>query len=163
MIEPTIKLYLSQPLDDFREMESLITQAVMESEGIYKSEEYRVLSINKGDEEIAEEYVDVEKYKRIQNMHLKTKIDHLYRIGLLREASYNILDWARDVRNKIHEPSIVYTMSSKDYELFSMAYWISNQVHMLAKSDWEESIAENIISNTEKVAEKYLESRCKRL
>ena len=157
MIEPSIKLYLSQPLSDFRQAESQITQIVMKTKGVFKGETW-VLSFIEGEEEEAADFIDVEAYKKNEKMSFKAKIDYLHKNGILQDSSYSILDKARDSRNKIHTEPILAELSEEDYALFSMASWITSQIYTVIKFDLEEKIITNIKSNTEKVAEQWLKT-----
>jgi hypothetical protein len=157
MIEPTIKIWLSQPLSDFRQAESEITQMVMKTKGVFKGKMW-VLSFNKGEEEKVAEYIDVKAFRKIEKMRFKDKIDYLHENGILQDSSYRLLDKAREARNKIHAEPIVAELSEEDYTLFSMASWIASQIWSAMRFDWEEEIITNIKSNTEKVAEQWLKT-----
>ena len=156
-IEPTIKIWLFQPLSYFRQAESQITQILMKTKGIFKGDTW-VLSFNKSEEEKAADYVDVKAFRKIEKMGFKDKIDYLHKNGILQDSSYRLLDKAREARNKIHvEPTLV-EFSEEDYALFSMASWITSQIWWSIWFDWEEEIITNIKSNTEKVAEQWLKT-----
>jgi predicted GNAT family acetyltransferase len=155
IIEPNVQEYLSQPLSDFRQAESQITQMVMKAEGIFKDKRW-ILSFNKGEEEKVAKYIDVKGFRKIEKMGFKDKIDYLRKKGILQDCSYRLLDKAREARNKIHAEPILAAMSEKDYTLFSMASWITGQIWSAMRFDWEEEIVTNIKSNTERVAEQWL-------
>jgi hypothetical protein len=154
IIEPSIKRYLSQPLSDFRQAESQITQIVMKTKGVFKGKTW-VLSFNKGEEEKVDAYVDVKAFRKVEKMGFKDKIDYLHKSGILQDFSYSIVDKARKARNKIHIEPILAELSEEDYALFSMANWITSQIWSAIRFDWEEKIITNIKSNTEKVAEQW--------
>src|SRR4030067_1753078 len=157
LIEPSIKGYLSQPLSDWRQAESQITQIVMKTKGIFKGSTW-VLSFNKGEEEKAADYIDVKTFRKIEKMTFKDKIDCLQKNGILQDCSYRLLDKAREARNKIHvEPNLV-ELSKEDYALFSKARWITSQIWWSIWFGWEEEMIANIKSNTEKVAEQWLKT-----
>lgn len=159
IIEPSIVLYLSQPLYDWRIAESQITQVVMKTKGIFKSD-ITVLLIDEGDEEDVSSEVDVKEFRKIEKMSFKSKIKYLHDNGIIQNSSYIILDKARGARNKIHaEPNLV-ELSSEDYALFSMASWISNTI-WISVLDRSEKIATQIRSNTEKAAELWLKKQAK--
>lgn len=157
IIEPSIKHYLSQPLSDFRQAESQITQIVMKTRGVFKGNIW-ILSFNKGEEEKVAEYIDVNAFRKIEKMGFKDKIDYLHKNGILQGSSYIILDKAREARNKIHAEPILAEISEEDYTLFSMANWITSQIWSAMRFDWDEEITANINSNTEKVAEQWLKT-----
>ena len=155
LIEPSIKGYLSQPLSDWRQAESEITQIVMKTKGVFKGNTW-VLSFNKGEEEKAANYIDVKAFREIEWMRFIDKIDYLHKNGILQDSSYKVLDKARKARNKIHAEPILAELSEEDYALFSMASWITSQIWSAIRFDWEEDISSNIRSNAEKVAEQWL-------
>lgn len=157
MIEGNIKILLSQPLSDFRQAESQVTQMVMKTKGVFKGKTW-VLSFNKGEEEKVADYIDVKAFRKIEKMGFKDKIDYLHEKGILQDSSYKLLDKAREARNKIHVEPIVAGLSEQDYTLFSMASWITSQIWSAMMIDWEEEIITNIKSNTEKVAEQWLKT-----
>ncbi len=155
LIEPTIKIWLSQPLSDWRQAESQITQMVMETKGVFKGKTW-VLSFNKGEEKKVAEYVDVEAFRKTEKMTFKDKIDYLHKSGIIQDSSYRLLDEARKARNKIHSEPIVAKLSDEDYTLFSIASWITGQIWSAMRFNWEENTAINIRSNAEKVAKQWL-------
>jgi len=155
LIEPTIRIWLSQPLSDWRQAESQITQMVMETKGVFKGKTW-VLSFNKGEEKKVAEYVDVEAFRKTEKMRFRDKIDYLHQSGIIQDSIYRLLDKARKARNKIHSEPIVAELSDEDYTLFSMASWITGQMWSALRFDWEENISANIRSNAEKVAKQWL-------
>jgi hypothetical protein len=158
LIEPSIKGYLSQPLSDWRQAESQITQIVMKTKGVFKGDTW-VLAFDEGEEEKVAEYVDVNAFKEIKNWKFKWKIDYLHKNGILQDSSYRLLDKAREARNKIlHvEPDFV-ELSKEDYALFSKAKWITSQIWWSIWFDLKEETIADIKSNTEKVAEQWLKT-----
>jgi hypothetical protein len=157
IIEPSIKRYVSQPLYDFRQAESQITQIVMKTKGVFKGEMW-VLSFNKGEEKEVDDYIDVKAFRKIEKMRFKDKINYLHKKGILKDSSYSILDKAREARNKIHTEPILTGLSEEDYALFSMASWITSQIYTMIRFDMGEEITTNIKSNTEKVTERWLKT-----
>lgn len=155
MIEPSIIHYLAQPLDDFRQAESQITQIVMKTRGVFRGDIW-VVSMDEGDEEKVEEDIDVKAFKAIENWSFKRKIDYLHKNGILQDSSYNILDKAREARNKIHSDPIVTGLSIEDYALFSIANGIASQIYTAFRFDRGEEETTNLVSKTEKVAEQWL-------
>ena len=156
LIEPTIKIWLSQPLSDWRQAEGQITQIVMKTKGVFKDKIVWVMSFDEGEEEEVADYVDVKAFREIEkNWGIKRKIDYLHEKGILGNSSFKFLDKARETNNKIH---IDAGFSEEDYVLFSMASWITSQILSVIKFDWEEAIITNIKFNTEKVAEQWLKT-----
>jgi len=155
LIEPTIKIWLSQPLSDWRQAESQITQMVMKTKGVFKGKTI-IISLDKGDEDKCANQLDVKAFRRIEKWGFKQKIDCLHENGILQDSSYRLLDRAREVRNKIHVEPVVAELSEQDYILFSMASAITSQIWSAMMQGWEENISANIRSNAEKVAEQWL-------
>jgi hypothetical protein len=155
VIEPSIIQYLAQPLDDFRQAESQITQIVMKSRGVFRGDIW-VLSMSEGDEEKVEDDIDVKMFRDIVKWSFKRKIDYLHKKGILLDSSYFILDKARDARNKIHSDPIVAELSVEDYALFSMANGIASQIITALRFEKGEEVTSNLLSKTEKVAEQWL-------
>jgi hypothetical protein len=155
IIEPSIINYLAQPLDDFRQAESQITQIVMKTKGVFRGDIW-VLSMDEGDEKKVEDDIDVNAFKEIVKWTFKRKIDYLHKNGILQDSSYNILDKAREARNKIHTDPIVARLSIEDYTLFSMANGIASQIYTAFRFDRGEEETANLLSKTEKVAEQWI-------
>jgi len=155
MIEPAIRIWLSQPLSEFRQAESQITQMVMKTEGVFKGKTW-VISFSKGEEEKVADYIDVKAFRKIEKWGFKKEIDYLHQNGILKDSSYRLLDKARIARNKIHGEPIVAELSEEDYSLFSMASSITSQLWSATMIDWEKDISINLKSNAEKVAEQWL-------
>ncbi len=156
LIEPSIKGYLSQPLSDWRQAESYVTQIAMKTKGVFKQGKTWVMSFDKGEEEKVAEYVDVKAFRKIEKLGFKDKIEYLHENGILQDYSYRLIDKARKARNKIHAEPIVAELLEEDYTLFSMASWITSQIWSALMIDWGEDISSNIRSNAEKVAEQWL-------
>jgi hypothetical protein len=157
MIEPSVKSYLSQPLSDFRQAESQITQIVMKTKGVFKGKTW-VISFDKGEEEEVAKYIDVKAFRKIEKSSFKDKINYLHENGIIQGSSYKLLDKAREARNKIHAEPSVAGLSQEDYTLFSWASWITSQIWSAIRFDWEEKVMTNIKSNTKKVAEQWLKT-----
>jgi hypothetical protein len=157
MIEPTIRGWLSQPLNDFRQAEAQITQMVMKTEGVFKGETW-VLSFEKGEEEKVAQYIEMKTFRKVQRMSFKGKIIYLHKKGILQDSSYRLLDRAREVRNKIHTEPIVAGLSEQDYTLFSIAGAITSQLWATMRFDWEEEIITLTKSNVEKFAQQWLKT-----
>jgi hypothetical protein len=155
LIEPSIRGYLSQPLSDWRQVESQITQMVMKTKDVFKGDTW-ILSFDEGEEEKVAEYVDVKAFRKTEKMGFKDKIDYLHEKGILQHCSYKLLDKARKARNKIHDEPIVAELSEEDYALFSISSWITSQLLSALRIDWGKDISANIRSNAEKVAEQWL-------
>jgi hypothetical protein len=155
LIEPSIRGYLSKPLNDWREAETEITQLVMKTKGIFKGDMW-VLSFDDSEEEKVAQYLDVKAFRKIERWRVKERIDYLYENGIIQDYSYKVLDKARKARNKIHEEPSFVQISDEDYALFSVANWIASQILSTYRVVWGEGISAKIRSNAEKVAEQWL-------
>ncbi|MCE8428695.1 MAG: hypothetical protein J5U19_09930 [Candidatus Methanoperedens sp.] len=246
-IEPTIKDWLFNPIDDWREVESNITQMVMITEKVFKgkihflyfdeglylfrwdkipirdnwrlikflkrnynidwvktakiekinadktiklSTEKNSLSLRlentkvslKIDDDRTDEFIVKMNGKRIeiykedkegsneageeidkgafQNIKLfwgfTKKIDYLYHKGILKDFSHRVLDEANEVRNKIHDPSIVDPFYEQDLTLFHIARVITDNILIATRDDFGETRSANIKYDVEKFAEECL-------
>ncbi len=137
LIEPTIRDWLSKPLGDWSEAELQVTWMVMKKEGVFKGNE-----------------VDETAYDKIETRSFKCKIDYLHKNGILGDSSYRLLDIARKVRNRIHNP---YTpISEQDRTLFYIANVVTSKIYNATMFDLEERISTNLKSEAEKCAEQCL-------
>ncbi len=153
LIEGTIKNWLSQPISDWRQAESYVTQMVMKTKGVFKGKTI-IISLDEGDEEKCADEVDVKAFREIKKWTFKWKIDFLYKNGILQDSSYKLLDKAREIRNTIHDEFA--ELSEQDYTLFYIANAITSQIWSAMMIDWGEDISTNLRSNAEKVAEQWL-------
>lgn len=154
-IEPTIRDWLSNPLSDWSEVESNVTQIVMKTEGIFKGK-LIFISLDEGSNEKHSDEVDVKDFKVTKKWSFKRKIDYLRKKGILKGYSYKVLDTAREVRNKIHDPYASY--SEHDRTLFYIANVITYQIWYATMIEVGEDTSNNLKSEAEKIAEHYLEN-----
>lgn len=150
MIEPTIQGLLLVPLADWRQIESEITQMVMKNEGIFKSKSI-IISLGV-DEKENSEVVDVQAFVKIKRWSFSHKIKYLHKNGILQNSSYQLLDKARETRNRLHE---LFGFSQQDYALFRVAYVITNQL-LTAMMIEQKDIGDWLKSDAEKAAEQCL-------
>ncbi len=155
LIEPTIRDLLSNPLSDWSEVESHITQIVMKTKGIFKGK-LIFISLDKGSNEKHSDKVDVKGFEATKTRSFKWKIDYLQKNGILKVSSYRVLDTAREVRNKIHDPYAPY--SEHDRTLFHVANVITHQIWCATMIEMGEDTSNNLKSEAEKIAEQYLEN-----
>ena len=152
MIEPGIRPLL-QPLSDWRETESMITQMVMKHKGVFKGD-LIFISIDEDIDEKFSNEVDVEAFNKIKKWSIKRKFDYLLKHGILQNSSYEFLNKVREIRNKIHEP--FYNFSEKDMTLFNYSRYITGQIHPAIMYKSIEKYTARLISNAEKIAEQML-------
>ena len=144
-IQSTIQSLLLVPLADWVQTESEITQIVMKHKGVFKGTAI-VLTLGK-DENASASMVDVASFKRIKRWTFKQKIDYLRSNGILQEFSYQLLDKARETRNRFHD---LIAFSEQDYDLFHLAFIVTyqiwtatmleqNEISIRLKSDAEEN------------------------
>jgi hypothetical protein len=153
LIEPSIKALLAKPLNDWVWVEDQITQMVMKSEGVFKTEE--IIIPDKGEEEKYANQIDVKRFREIYSNRwgFKRKIDYLHEKGILQESSYKLLDKARKARNKIHGEPFLTELTEQDYALFSVANKIVSQLWRVVLFKGNEEFNSAVKSNAEKVAE----------
>jgi len=154
-IEPTIGDWLSNPLSDWSEVESNITQIVMKTKGIFKGK-LIFISLDEGSNEKHSDEVDVKDFKVTKKWPFQQKINYLRKKGILKGSSYIVLDTAREVRNKIHDPYAPY--SEHDRTLFHIANVITYQIWYATMIEIGEDTSNNLKSEAEKIAEQYLEN-----
>ena len=155
LIEPTIRDWLSNPLSDWSEVELHVTQIVMKTKGIFKGK-LIFISLDEGSNEKLSDKVDVKDFKAAKKLNFKRKIEYLRKNGILKVSSYTVLDTAREVRNKIHDPYAPY--SEHDRTLFHIANAITYQIWYAIMIEMEEDTSNNLKSEAEKIAEQYLEN-----
>ena len=154
ILEPTMKKWLLNPLSDWRNVESNITQMVMKLKGVFKTD----LIFMSLDEDSNEKYaneVDVKTFQEIKHRWgFKKKIKYLKDKGVLQDSSYNFLYKVSDIRNKIHE--LFDGFSEQDLNLFRWADAITSQIYYATMFKWGENTSSNTKANAEKVAEQML-------
>lgn len=120
-----------------------------------KEREYLKIYKEGSNESLVEEN-EWKKFQKIKSWDFTKKIDTLYREKILGDFSHRVLDEANEIRNKIHDPSIVAPFSEEDLTLFHIACVITDYILMAIRHDFGETRSANIKSNAEKVAEQYL-------
>jgi hypothetical protein len=130
-VEPAIVMLLSQPLIDWRETEADITQMVMKHEGVFKDNKIQgvYLSRQEKPEKWITNGVDIEAYKKIECWSCEKKLKYLHKYGILEDASFSLIDVARNLRNSIHD--FTYIFSDQDYFLFRETSSISKKIWYL--------------------------------
>lgn len=94
--------------------------------------------------------VDVKAFIKIKKWRFIDKIKYLHKNGILQDSSYQLLDKARETRNRLHD---LFGFSEQDYALFRVAYVITNQLWnatMIEQKDisiWLKSDAEKVVVN----------------
>lgn len=155
LIEPSIEEWLSNPMDDWKEVESYITQMVMKRKEIFKGNSNIILiSLDKGSNGAFGVKVDEKFFKKIKKSSFKCKIDYLRKEGILQSSSYELLNKARDARNRIHD--VFAKFSEQDRNLFYVASIVTFHIWNATMGNWGDDISTNIKSNAEKFAEQYL-------
>jgi len=127
LLEPNIQSAIlslrSVPLADWIQTELEITQIIMKNKGIFKGD-IIVISLGKNEDENAN-LVDVKAFKEIKKWGFKRKIDYLHNTGVLQDSSYELLNKARETRNRFHD---LIAFTEEDYILFRLTYIITNQI-----------------------------------
>lgn len=151
-IQSTIQSLLLRPLADWIETESEITQMVMKNKGIFKGE-IIVISLGNEESEVADMVNDVKAFRKIKKWRIKDKIDYLHDTGILQDSSYELLDKAREARNRLHD---LIAFSEQDYALFRLAYIITNQIWNATMTEQKE-ISIGLKTDAERKAKQWLE------
>jgi hypothetical protein len=160
LIEPSIKPMRFKPLDEWRWVESEVTQMVMKENGVVKGD-VGIISIDefvdkRTDEEMAKQFnFDPQAFRRIKRWGFKKKIDYLRSKGVLQNHSYTFLRRVSLIRNRIHE--LFTEFSESDLELFHYANVIASQISF--NTLWHKD-DEELISRTKANIEKFAESLC---
>jgi hypothetical protein len=140
---------ISLEIDDGRTDEFIVKVAGKKIE-IHKEEK-------EGSNQAFGEEIDREAFQDIKLFWGFTKkIDDLYNKGILGDFSHRVLDEANEIRNKIHDPSIVAPFSEQDLTLFKIAKAVTDHILVATRNDFGETISSNIKSKAEKFAEECL-------
>jgi hypothetical protein len=128
LVEPTIKLLLARPLGYWRETEADITQMVMKHKKVFTDDKILGVYLSRGEkpEEWITNGIDIKTYREIERWGCKSKLKYLRKHGVLEDASYRLLDTARNLRNNIHD--LTYDFPDQDYFLFWGASFISKKI-----------------------------------
>jgi hypothetical protein len=152
-IQSTIQSLRLRPLGDWIETESEITQIVMKNKGVFKGKAIVLFLGN--DENKITDMVDVKAFNQIKKWKFNEKINYLHATGVLQDSSYELLDKARETRNRLHD---LIAFSEQDYALFHLAYIITNQIWTATMTD-QKDISIWLKTNAEKNAKQWLESQ----
>lgn len=155
LLEPTIRRFLVKPLEDWSEVESLVTRIVMKHKSVFKDDDLIFISLGEDSEQFTDK-VDVEAFREIKyKWSFKWKICYLHKQEILGNASYKFLDKMREIRNRIHEIWL-YEFAEEDLALFSFARAIMYQIYNATILNYGSVISETIKSNAEEVAKQCL-------
>jgi len=105
-IHGEIEYLLSEPISDWRQVETDITLLAVKAKGAYKKTNSGIFT------------PDEKAFKHIQKEKLWKKLKILKETGVLGENLYRFLDEVSKIRNKIHPPN---KFSEQDYILFREA------------------------------------------
>lgn len=160
IIEPTVKIFVAEPLGAWGGMEHDVTQMVRKLEGVFKVEPLTdtiLVSID-DDEKLPEHMsgkVDLEAFRGIGKWPFERKIKSLHKHGILKEHSYNLIDKARRIRNKLHHYD--YKFTEQDLTLISQVAAIISRLHWAVMYPLHEETLETTKNYAEKIAEKLLQ------
>lgn len=160
IIEPTVKIFVAEPLGAWGRMEHDVTQMVRKLEGVFKVEALTdTILVSIGDDEKLPEHlsgkVDLEAFRGIGKWGFERKIKCLRKHGILKEHSYNLIDKARRIRNKLHHYD--YKFTEQELTLISQAAAIVSRLHWAVMYPLNEDTVEATTNNAEKTAEKLLQ------
>lgn len=157
LLEPNIQSAIlalrSVPLADWIQTELEITQIIMKNKGVFKGD-IIVISLGKNENEAAN-LVDVKAFNEIKKWTFKRKIDYLHSTGVLQDSSYELLNKARETRNRLHD---LIAFSEEDYALFRLTYIITNQIWHATMIERQKDISIRLKTDAEKYAKQWLEN-----
>lgn len=121
-----IEYLLSEPISDWRQVETNITLLAVKAKGAYKKTNSTVFSPNE------------KAFNKIQKEKLWKKLKILKEAGVLGDNLYRFLDEVSKIRNKIHPPN---KFSEQDYILFREAKALTTAIltpvlHDLKDDTW---------------------------
>ena len=161
IIEPTVKIFVAEPLGAWGRMEHDVTQMVRKLEGVFKVEALTdTILVSIGDDEKLpedmSEKIDLEAFRKIGKWGFERKIKCLRKHGILKEHSYNLIDKARRIRNKLHHYD--YKFTEQDLTLISQAAAMVSRLHWAVMYPIHEETLETTKNYAEKIAEKLLQA-----
>lgn len=123
----------------------------MKNEGVFKGKSV-IISLGV-DEKENDEVVDVRAFRKIKNWRFIDKIKYLQKNGILQDSSYQLLDKARETRNRLHD---LFGFSEQDYALFRISYVITNQLWNATMIE-QKDISIWLKAEAERIAKQWLE------
>lgn len=159
VIEPTVKIFVAEPLRVSGRMEHSVTQMVRKIEGVFKVKALTdTILISIGDDEKLpedmSEKIDLEVFRKIGKWGFERKIKCLRKHGILGVHSYALVDRARRIRNKLHHYD--YKFTEQELTLFSHAAAMVSRLHWAVMYPFREDTLEATKHHTENIAEKLL-------
>lgn len=119
---------LSLTLNDEKKRVSLKLDDGTTDELIVKTQNGDKIIFKESSNVVFDEEIDMDAFQKIKGWGFQQKIKDLYEKGILRDFSRRFLHEAYDVRNTIHDPSIVSRFSEKDYILFHKASLVTYKI-----------------------------------
>ena len=144
LLEPQIKEWLSEPIGDWRQVETNINDIMMKAKGFVRKTDSATLSLDR--EAFFEEMAK-------DRWSFKRKIDSLHRQGVIKESVHDFLDKVRVIRNKIHGQN---KFSKQDYSLFRQAKELTNAMVMPILFDLEDDVHQRLLARIENHAKQLL-------
>lgn len=128
LIEPNIKSMLKDYLKGWQDLETLVTRTVLRVKGAYKNKMEIILS-DYDDPSKYEDYIEISVYKQVKKMKFAIKIKFLHEKKIIGDSTYQLLDFLRERRNKIH--STEHAFSEIEREAFSIANSIMGWIYAM--------------------------------
>jgi len=156
VIEPSVGKFLFEPLSDFGEIQSYITQMVMKHKGVFKENGLVLLSLDR-DEKLPEEIsgkIDLEAYWKIEFWKFKDKIDYLQKHEILKDFSYELIDEARKIRNILHKYE--YKFTEQGLWLISQTKSVTSLINQAVMWTSDKEWATRLLNAAEKRAQEIL-------
>jgi hypothetical protein len=138
LIEPNIKSMLRDYLKGWQDLETLVTRIVLRAKRAYKSNTELIIS-DEDDHRKYGKYIDISIYQQVKKMKFGEKIAFLHEKMIIGDSLYQLLDFLRERRNKIH--SLQRVFSEPEREAFSLANSIIGWMYAI--------ISNSSLSNTQ--------------
>jgi hypothetical protein len=151
MIEPGIIGIVKSYFDDWKSIELHITKIIMKLENVYKTDLITTSISYKENKKY--NYVDYEKFNKIERWNFANKIKYLKERAILQKHSYALLDLVRLRRNKIHKHSESFITS--DFVAFSYGAHITHNIWLSVFGKFDQSFSKRLQEGAEKQAELY--------
>jgi len=133
-IHGEIEYLLSEPISDWRQVETDITLLAVKAKGAYKKTNSGIFT------------PDEKAFKHIQKEKLWKKLKILKETGVIGENLYRFLDEVSKIRNKIHPPN---KFSKQDYALFREAKTLASAMVTPILFDLKDDVWKRYLADVE--------------
>lgn len=152
ILEPSIESWILNPLADWRTVEMCITQMLMKSKGVFKSD-IRLISIDYDSNALADT-VDLKRFRELKRWGFKRKINYLNKHGILPSPVHIFLCNVSYIRNNIHD--YIHKFSEQDLLLFKQASELAFLIFQAYVLNPPKELETSLRADAEKYADKLL-------